>query len=62
MIWELPEIPETPDIPDIPEDARENSKFFWFSSHLFVPLTFGRRYFRSEMQKKNQFFFCISLT
>ena len=27
-----------------------------------APLTFGRRYFRSEMQKKNRFFFCISLT
>ena len=23
--------------------ARENSKFFWFSSRLFVPLTFGLR-------------------
>jgi hypothetical protein len=46
MIWVLPEslaFPETPDIPDIPEDARENSKVFWFSSRLFVPLTFGLR-------------------
>ena len=31
--------------------ARENSRKSWFSSRLFVPLTFGLRYFRSEMLK-----------
>ncbi len=39
--------------------AREKSKFFWFSSHLFVPLTFGRRYFRSEIKRKIDFSFAF---
>ena len=32
-----------PEVLEIPEDARENSKVFWFSSRLYVPLTFGLR-------------------
>ena len=39
--------------------ARENTKkrgFSCFFAHLIVPLTFGRRHFRSEKRKKKKFF------
>jgi hypothetical protein len=41
--------------------TKNKTRFILYCSHLFVPLTFGLRYFRLEMKKKNSFSFCISL-
>ena len=41
--------------------AQENQNKFWFSVRLF-DFDWRRKYFRSEMKKKNIFSFCISLT
>jgi len=34
--------------------------FVWYFAHLIVPLTFGRKYYRSKIQAKIKYFsFCL---
>ena len=43
-------------------ETKENNTFFWYSSHLFVTLTCGRRYSRSRKLKKLLVFYSLIRT
>ena len=44
------------------ENTKKKKVFSLHFAHLFVPLIFNRRYFRSKILRKKRFFLCILLT